>query len=404
MLALLTAAVVRLVPRDARLTIAIVGLLGLAVVVPIDLGLRVVVVPRGGRPGRGAAGGLRRRYLPRRPLCPSPPPDRSALAGHAAVLSLWRPVTTAATLGGIVLLGSAVVVLARADRRWLAGLGTGAALLAWPGAVATTAAAAGASGPTVLRLAMAAVVVALAAAVAVRRWRQDLIWYAVIAVVLATAVTVLIADFGITGELAEIYGAIGLIVGIGAGPCCRGRTPGPQRVTMPIGFVGIPATGAWLASLWAVYAQPWLWLGAAWTGAPTGVGYVPRAGWCSTISGPRSRWDPTGWYPVLVCSCSRPPRRASSCSLLSCSRWPSRGALANVRSAWAEPGGAGTGGVAHPVGRARGGRGRRLRWRRWRFRSSRRSSARAGPWYPRWVLSSAWPRSRSWPCAPRGSR
>ncbi|MFC7481159.1 hypothetical protein ACFQX7_15510 [Luedemannella flava] len=267
------------VPGRARPFVAVAALLPLAVVVPIDLGL-----PWWSFPVSDAAVVVPLVLVATRVARPVAAQILAALATpltlHAVIFSLWRPAGAAATLAGVVALGAATALLARDDRRWLGGLGTLAALLALPGAVAATAATTGAGGPWTLRLAMAAVVVALAAAFAVARWLPWSTWYAVAAVGLATIMVSFVARNVDTGEPAEVYGALGAIVLAAAALLVLS-----QLIELRAGGFGAglaitvkAAFTALFVTLWAVYAEPWLWLGAVWDGAPPGVGLRPP-GW-----------------------------------------------------------------------------------------------------------------------------
>ena len=148
-----------------------------------------------------------------------------------------RAQVTAATLAGIVVLGVTVAMLSqrtegrtdkRTDKRTVGGLGLAGAMVAWPGAVACTAAAFDAAGyavgsTTIVRLAMAAVVVGLGGALAVRRRSPMLLGYAAGALIGVTTVVVLAAAVAGVGDPLAVNGAIGLIVVAAAAALLAGR-------------------------------------------------------------------------------------------------------------------------------------------------------------------------------------
>jgi hypothetical protein len=266
----------------------------------------------------------------------------TALAGYAVLVSFTRPQVAAATLAGVVLLGATVVVVGGRTRRGrvVSGLWLAAGVLALPAMAATALAALTASGhpisaSTTQRCAMAAVVVGLGVALAVRWLRPVLIAYSALAS--ATAATVMALTMAVlalvrgqsVSDPVSVYAALGLLVGgCAAALCASGVRAGVLAVAGPAGVV---AAGALTPAVGSVLALPYGWTDRIWSGRPNGVGLAPSADWSvhhadvlalvlvsaalAVLAIGRDRWP---WVYALVPTALAVPVAAAAYGL----RWP----------------------------------------------------------------------------------
>jgi hypothetical protein len=244
----------------------------------------------------------------------------AGLGGHAVATALARPGSGALALAAFVALAGVVAVpglfgrpataptpaaparatgpAAPAPAPWAhpAGVGAVAALLgllAVPALAATTAAAlregAPARGGAALPAWAAVGGVLLAAAVTgvLRRWAPPYALAGLTATGLAaTVVTVAVPPA--TRAPASLSSALLLAAVLGAGlavlPALRRGSPGwvAPATAVTGGLLALPALGVLVAlapAAWSVLAAPYGWLGAVWSGRPTGVGLAPHGGW-----------------------------------------------------------------------------------------------------------------------------
>jgi hypothetical protein len=280
-LVLLTGALIALVPA-ARQEAAAAGLALVALAVPPALSLPwwapavTDLVVAAGLVLVGAA-------ATRRPVAIAG--IGAGLAGHALVVGLAAPASTAAVLGALSLLGLAVAWRARPPASAAAAIGPVAlvvGLLAWPGAVAATAVAAGVPAPWPARAAMVAVTTLLAA---VALARSVVPGYARVATGVVHAATPVAIIAGLTdGWPAAVgaYAAAGLLVLTAAGLL----HPPAQRdlwlvLRVPLASLALMLTSQKLA----VLVGPYTWLGRIWDGAPAGVGVRADGAWLAGGAG-----------------------------------------------------------------------------------------------------------------------
>ncbi|RLK23465.1 putative membrane protein [Micromonospora sp. M71_S20] len=170
-----------------------------------------------------------------------------AVALHAAGAGLVRPWTTALALGSIALIGIVVAALARSlavplvddietegmppHLAQIGGAAAGAALLAFPGAVAALAAEFGRTPEVVLTAALAASSLGLAAVAAVRRRIPQYLPWASAAVVGGATVSALAAVPA--GMPVGVYAAAAALLGVLA-ELVRGATEPPVGAAQPV--------------------------------------------------------------------------------------------------------------------------------------------------------------------------
>ncbi|MEV0156698.1 permease [Micromonospora sp. NPDC050686] len=170
-----------------------------------------------------------------------------AVALHAAGAGLVRPWTTALALGSIALIGAAVAALARSlavplvedvetdgmppHLVQIGGAATGAAILAFPGAVAALAAQFGHPPSVLLTAALAASSLGLAGIAAVRQRVPQYLGYASVGVVGAATISAVAAIF--TGLPAGVYAAAAALLGVLA-ELVRGATEPPVGSAQPV--------------------------------------------------------------------------------------------------------------------------------------------------------------------------
>jgi hypothetical protein len=280
--ALIALALVRLLPKVFRPTAALLGAGAVAVALPPSVPLAWWTPPLVAAAVAIPAAVLAVTARTQRTAVPAAC-VASALAAYAALASVTRPQVTAATLAGIVALGVTVAALSkRSGKHTVGGLGLAGAVIAWPGAVACTAAAFDAAGypvggTTIIRLAMAAVVVGLCGAVAVRRWSPRLLGYAAGAQIGVTTVVVLAAAVAGVGDPLVINGAVGLVVVAAAAALLTGQS----RIWAAVGATPLALTvlGALTPALTSVFVLPYGWVNEIWSGAPAGVGLDPGGHW-----------------------------------------------------------------------------------------------------------------------------
>ncbi|HEU4423010.1 MAG TPA: hypothetical protein VFR67_10810 [Pilimelia sp.] len=284
-LGLLTAGLLALLPRPARVDAAVAAALPLVLSVPPSFGL-----PWWGAPALEIAAAGAAAVAAVWAASPAGALVRAAvaglLAGHAILAGLARPGATAAVLAALLVLGVAVAGLAHlasdgddqpAHRRAVGGAGLAVGLLAWPGAVAAALTAWRVEPWWVARATVAAGAVLLLALVAVERRWPAYRWYAFAAAVAAAFPAPLWAVTGATEEPPGVYAAIALLLIAAAVAVVRtdtGAVAGGLAAVLP---------GLWLAAalappLWAVLGAPYGWLGSVWSGRPDGVGLSPGGG------------------------------------------------------------------------------------------------------------------------------
>ncbi|MBY8872153.1 permease [Micromonospora sp. PLK6-60] len=170
-----------------------------------------------------------------------------AVALHAAGAGLVRPWTTALALGSIALIGAAVAALARSlavplvddvetdgmppHLVQIGGAATGAAILAFPGAVAALAAQFGHPPSVLLTAALAASSLGLAGVAAVRQRVPQYLAYASVGVVGGATISAVAAIF--TGLPAGVYAAAAALLGVLA-ELVRGATEPPVGSAQPV--------------------------------------------------------------------------------------------------------------------------------------------------------------------------
>ncbi|MEV4626111.1 hypothetical protein AB0J90_07460 [Micromonospora sp. NPDC049523] len=264
----------------------------------------------------------------------------TVLVGHAFLLGLARPVSAAAVLGAILVIGLGMAVLAgngsgdrlagdrlSGVRRAVGGIGLCVGLLAVPGTVTVGLFAAEVVPWWQTRVALASGVLLLAVMAVLRRHRPHHLPYADTAFVLTALVTGLAPLFDRTGEPVGLYAAVGLLLLVaglyvtgllgaarkagreaaGHGVAGRGaaahevagrevverevagrEVAGREVAGREVGVVsgslfGVPvlAFAAVLAvapAIGAVLLGLYGWLGRIWSGTPAGVGLAPT-GW-----------------------------------------------------------------------------------------------------------------------------
>ncbi|MEV4537993.1 hypothetical protein AB0J82_29855 [Asanoa sp. NPDC049518] len=190
------------------------------------------------------------------------------LTGHAVVVGLARPWSTAAAFGALALLGCAAAVRGRRPAVWWCGAG----LAAVPAAVAATVYATGAGGAWPARAGLAALAVPLAATL-VFALRERFVRYAP-AGVGALAVGALVAGIwpplSALTEPAGVYPAIAVLALAVAAAGLRGM----PRLVAGLAAVPLVLLATVLAALAVIVPlfAPYGWWEKAWTGAPAGVG------------------------------------------------------------------------------------------------------------------------------------
>jgi len=203
-----------------------------------------------------------------------------ALGVHAAWMALARPFTTAATLGGLTLLGSALVLLVtpaagRPVRAVVAGTGLGTAMVAFPGAVAATFASDPHGTVAPLRAVLAAVVAGLAVPPLLRRHRPELLWYAIVSL-WTTAIAAAVAPVVVpTSERPALYALTALVVSLAAPLLAGVRGRAAAGTAVPATVLSVAALPAVLTIAAALLVSPYGDLARAWSGVPSGTG-VPN--------------------------------------------------------------------------------------------------------------------------------
>jgi hypothetical protein len=205
----------------------------------------------------------------------------AVLALHASWFGLARPISTAAVQGGLVVCATVLAfgcqaIGKRPTVRIAQGVSVATALVALPGFAAAVAGSAGADPIVILRSALAAIVVTVAALLAVRR-RKHLRRYAVPAAIAPALVVGFAAVAVASADSAPIYVLVSLllIVLTPAVAGLRART-GLLATTagVPLAFV---AAGSLLPILADAFVVPYAWLGHVWSGTPSGVGLAPSS-------------------------------------------------------------------------------------------------------------------------------
>lgn len=268
-LALSAVAAAVLVPRSVRVGILAVGAALVALALPGSVPLPwwepsivdgAVLVPlallaaRAGTRGRAAWLGA----------------PAVVLAGHAVAVGLGRPGVAAAVFAAFLVLASGVALLAR-HRPDVRAVAAGTAL-AVPAALG--AALAAYTGLPVLAYAVGGLVVSTGAMLALV---PRLPGYAV-----PGAVAVPVAGLGVlAGCLAARNGwylAVPVLCDVLVGAAVPPRSDGRPRygyLTGPVlggAVAGLVALGGVLPAVYGLLATPYRWLGAIWTGTPTGAG------------------------------------------------------------------------------------------------------------------------------------
>jgi len=208
----------------------------------------------------------------------------AVLGAHAALVSLARPGGATAMAATAVLVGLGVAALGRTRSgpgTWpglIGGLGLAVAVLAWPAALTAGVFTAGWPERWLPRAAMAAVGLLPVALVAVRRWWPAYLWYAGGAfsgAVLLAGCWPIVSGSRLDGvESPGGYAACGalvLAVGLLVTPTPTVRTV----LALSAAILAVPALASTLSALFTVLVAPYAWLGAIWSGAPTGTGGVP---------------------------------------------------------------------------------------------------------------------------------
>ncbi|MFC6014730.1 SCO7613 C-terminal domain-containing membrane protein, partial [Plantactinospora solaniradicis] len=210
------------------------------------------------------------------------------LAGHALLVGLARPAGAAAVLGGLVLIGVAIALVALRPagsvpdhRRMLGGAGVALAVLGTPAAVTLGLFAADVPPWWQARAALASAVLLCAATVAVRRGVPHYLPYA------GAALSVVALPVGLSPALPEVgeppgmYAAGALLLTVAVLAVNRGRSVSPAggAFSVPplvssvvlLGRVGVVVVPAVVVLL----AGPYGWLGRIWSGQPHGIGLWP---------------------------------------------------------------------------------------------------------------------------------
>ncbi|MEV7230468.1 hypothetical protein AB0M79_26125 [Polymorphospora sp. NPDC051019] len=234
-------------PSTATGTLAVVLLLGLAVAAVAD---RLAAGPGGGRPaGPGAADGA-----------DAAGPHPGAVAGPA---------------GGANVTG---LPGRPAHRRPIGGLAFAAALVTWPALVVAGLAAATIAGWWQARAALLAVALLLPVPVLVRRLRPALLPYATAAVAVAVVATATAAGGGPYDEPPAVYAAVGILLLVTTALLVA-WTPGrilAAAATLPLLAIAVVTV---VPAVVGVLLAPYAWLGAIWSGRPSGGVPTPSRRW-----------------------------------------------------------------------------------------------------------------------------
>ena len=194
----------------------------------------------------------------------------AVLVGHAVLAGLPRLESTAAVLGALVLLAVAVGAPARRRSTVVGGVAVAVGMVAWPGTVAATLAAADVETTAVARLTLAAAALLLGPLLAVRRWWPEYRGYSQVALYLAVTTVGLVAGRVEPGAPVGVYAATALLVFAAAAMPDASRY-GPLRLLGSVpSLVAVAVTSA--AAVLTVFLLPYAWLGAIWTGRPSGLG------------------------------------------------------------------------------------------------------------------------------------
>ncbi|MEH1012897.1 hypothetical protein V6U90_07230 [Micromonospora sp. CPCC 206060] len=285
-LALVTAALVVLLPRAAREPVGTVGAAVVVLAAPavgptpwpvlvtgeLVAGI-VLLLLAVARPARSAVTALLRAAA------------GALLAGHALLVGLAAPGAAAAVLGALLLAGVTAVLLpdpADRVRRRIGGVLFAGGLLAGQVGTGVTLFALGAAPWWQVRGVLGAAVVLLGALLAVRRWRPAGTGYAAGALAGAVLVAGLLPLAPGTAEPVVLYASAGvLLVSLGL--------VRPRRLSDPVRLPGMPALlvagglllpvvgVAVLPDVWRVLVGPYGWITAIWSGVPAGVGLTPGA-------------------------------------------------------------------------------------------------------------------------------
>ncbi|SDZ20094.1 hypothetical protein SAMN05421684_3424 [Asanoa ishikariensis] len=260
-LALGTAALALLVPADWRRAVVTGGGVLVVLALPTWLALPWWAISA---LGLGVAAVLLLTFRPAWELSVA----AALLTGHAVVVGLARPWSTAAVFGALALLGLAAAVRTRRAAVWWCGAG----LAAVPAAVAATVYAAGAGGAWSARAGLAALAVPLAATLLFAR-QPRLVHFAPAAAGALSVGAVVVGIWPPLSELTEpagVYPAVALLALAVATIGLRG-TP---RFLVGLAAVPLVLLASVLAALAVIVPlfAPYAWWEEAWTGAPEGVG------------------------------------------------------------------------------------------------------------------------------------
>jgi len=266
---------VALPTATARHDVAVGGATLLALATPTAVSLRwwapsLVYLGAAAIVGLAAVDPSRRRSLVRAGAA-------AVLVSSAVAAGLARVEQTAVVLGGIVLLGAVVCLAGRADdhRRAVGGAAALVGLVTLPAAVWTGLLAIDAPLWWVARLTVGAIAVGLVATTAARRFRHGISPYAFAATLISAAVWPAVAALA-GGEPIGVYGGAALVLVATAlltvSPVRAGAIAAASSAAVPGAVLLLIAT---VPVVLAVVALPYTWLGAIWSGRPTGVGLAP---------------------------------------------------------------------------------------------------------------------------------
>lgn len=197
----------------------------------------------------------------------------AVLVAHAVLAGLARLELTAAVLGAVTVLAVAVAVPARRRSTVVGGVAVAVGMAAWPGAVAAWLAAIDVDPSVVARLTLLAAALLLGPLLAMRRWWPEYLGYAHPALYIAVTAVGLIAWVAEPSRPLGVYAGTSLFVLAAASltaatPDRSLRLLGSVPSLAAVALTAIPAAAI-------VLLAPYAWLGAIWTGVPTGVGLSP---------------------------------------------------------------------------------------------------------------------------------
>ncbi|HEX5596422.1 MAG TPA: hypothetical protein VFX61_10445 [Micromonosporaceae bacterium] len=219
------------------------------------------------------------------------------LGGHALLVSLARAEAATAVLAAITLTGLVVAFVAARPpesdsiRRAIGGVTLVVGMLAGPATVAAGLLAVDVAPWWVARAELAAAALLVPALVAVRRWWPAYLSYAGSALVVAVELVVLLLPLVVRSEPGVVYAGIGvLLLTIGAvllRPQPR-SSGGIFSLLVAGGVLLLLRCVAVLPAVGTLLIGPYGWLGAAWSGAPDGVGLTPNSapvvGWPAAVT------------------------------------------------------------------------------------------------------------------------